>query len=175
MVFGLGEDFSAGFEVYFSPGPIRIADHCQRSCWHAHMVFLLMDLAIAVDGNRQGFGKCVHHGHADPVEAAGDLVGIVIKLTASMQHRHDHLGRRYPLIRVHIHGDATPVIIDRDRVIAMQDNVDFIAMACQRLIDGIIDHLEHHVMQSGAIIGVTDIHTGTLAHRIKPFQNLDIR
>ena len=38
----------------------------------------------------------------------------------------------------------------------MDDDRDFGAISCQRLVDGIVDGLEHHVMKARAIIGVAD-------------------
>jgi hypothetical protein len=54
----------------------------------------------------------------------------------------------------------------------MDDNFDFIAVTSQRLVDRIIENFEYHVMQSGAIAGVTDIHAGPLADRLKAFEYL---
>jgi hypothetical protein len=36
-------------------------------------------------------------------------------------------------------------------------------MARQRLVDGVIHNLENHVVQAGAVIGITDVHSGTLS------------
>ena len=40
---------------------------------------------------------------------------------------------------------------------------DFLAVAGERLVDGVVDDLEHHVVQAGAVIGVADVHAGALA------------
>ena len=52
-----------------------------------------MHLAIPVDGETQALGERVHHRDTHPVQAARDLVGIIIEFSAGMQHRHNHLGR----------------------------------------------------------------------------------
>ena len=44
---------------------------------------------------------------------------------------------------------------------------DAVAMAGQRLVDGVVDDLENHVVQAGAVIGVADVHAGPFAHRVK--------
>jgi hypothetical protein len=49
----------------------------------------------------------------------------------------------------------------------MQGDRYFIAMASQRLINGIIHDLKHQMVQTGAIIGVTDVHPGALANGIQ--------
>src|SRR4029450_9008453 len=43
----------------------------------------------------------------------------------------------------------------------------------QGLVDGIVDDLIDHVMQTRAIIGVADVHTGTLAHSVEALHNFD--
>jgi hypothetical protein len=46
-----------------------------------------MQLAVAVDGQEQVFGQGVDDRDADTVQAAGDLVGRVIELTAGSAGR----------------------------------------------------------------------------------------
>ena len=52
-------------------------------------ILLLVDLAIAIDGELQVLGERVDDGDADAVEAAGDLVRGVVELTARVQDGHD--------------------------------------------------------------------------------------
>ena len=40
-------------------------------------------------------------------------------------------------------------------------------MAGQRLVDGVVRNLEHHVVQARAIVGIADVHAGALAHGIE--------
>ncbi len=46
-------------------------------------------------------------------------------------------------------------------------------MPRQRLVDGVVRHFEHHVVQARAIVGIADIHAGALAHGIEALENLD--
>jgi hypothetical protein len=39
-------------------------------------------------------------------------------------------------------------------------------MASQSFINRVINNLEHHMVETAAIVGVTDVHTGTLAYGI---------
>ena len=48
-----------------------------------------------------------------------------------------------------------------------------VAIAGQRLVDGVVDHLVDHVMQARAVVGVADIHARALAHGVEPAQHLD--
>ncbi len=49
---------------------------------------------------------------------------------------------------------------------------DVVAVAGQRLVDRVVDDLEHQVVQAGAVGGVADVHAGALAHRLQAFQDL---
>ena len=46
-------------------------------------------------------------------------------------------------------------------------------MAGERLVDGVVDDLVHHVVQARAVVGVADIHAGALAHRVEALEDLD--
>src|SRR3569833_2726945 len=72
-----------------------------------------------------------------------------------------------------VDGDATAVVGDGYGFIRMDSDDDTIAIAGQSFVDGIIDDLEDHVVQAGAVIGVPDVHAGALAHRIEALQNFD--
>jgi hypothetical protein len=56
----------------------------------------------------------------------------------------------------------------------MNGDVNIVAVSGQSFVNGVIHHLKHHVMQAGAIIGITDIHPRALSNGVKPFENLDI-
>src|SRR4029453_11593615 len=72
-----------------------------------------------------------------------------------------------------VHGNAAPVVADGDGTVRVQDDLDRIADAGQRLVDGVVDRLVHEVMQTvGA--GVADVHGGALADRLQPFEDLDV-
>ena len=47
-------------------------------------------------------------------------------------------------------------------------------MTRQGLINGVVHHLEDHVVQAGAVIGIADVHAWTFTDRIQAFENLDI-
>ena len=48
-----------------------------------------------------------------------------------------------------------------------------LAIAGERLVDGVVDHLVDHVVEAGAVIGVADIHARPLAHRVEALEDLD--
>ncbi len=51
--------------------------------------------------------------------------------------------------------------------------VDILGVAGQRFVDAVVDDLVNHVVQARAVIGVADIHAGTLANGVEPAQHLD--
>ncbi len=174
MIRGVTEDLDAGLEAQDRAGAVGGADDRQRRHGHTHPVFLPMDVAIPMDDQLELLGQRVDDGHADAVQTARDLVGIVVELAASMEHGHDHFGGGAALLRVHVHRNAAAVIGHRDGVICMKRHGDAAAVAGERLVDGVVDDFEHHMVQSGAIVGVADVHPGTLSDRIEALEDLDI-
>ena len=131
-----------------------------------------MRLAVAPDGELERGGQGIHHGNPEPVQTAGDLVGILIELPAGMELRHDHFGRRHALL-VHVGRNAAAVVAHGARAVGIEPDNHLLGVAGERLVDGIIDDLVHHVMQAGPVVGVADIHARPLAHGIESLEYLD--
>ena len=55
----------------------------------------------------------------------------------------------------------------------MYGDYNVVAMAGQGLIDGVVNYLENHVMQSCAIGGVADVHSWSFPDSFQAFQDLD--
>ena len=127
-------------------------------------IFLLVRFPVAMNGENQVFRQGVDDRYANPVQPAGYLVRVVIKFTAGMQNGHDDLGRRAALFRVQVNRYAAAIIADRNGFIRMDRDRDRVAMTGERLIDGVVDNLEDHVVQAGAVISVADVHA-------RPFSN----
>jgi hypothetical protein len=134
-------------------------------------------VAVAGDGEAQPLGEGVDAGDADAVQAAGDLVAVLVELAAGVEHAHDDLGGGALglVLVVHLDADrdAAAVVGDGDGVVGVDGDDDVVAVAGQGLVDGVIDDFEHHVVQAGAVGGVADVHAGTLAHGLQPFELLD--
>src|SRR5690348_3460214 len=107
------------------------------------------------------------------MEAAGNLVGIGVELAAGVQHGHYNLGGGAPLFRMHVHRNAAAVVAHTNRAIVVDGDDHLVAIAGQGLVNGVVHHLENHVMQSGTVIGVTDVHTGPLADGFQAFKDFD--
>ena len=69
--------------------------------------------------------------------------------------------------------DAAAVVDDGDRVVDVDRDVDLIAVAGQRLVDRVVDDLVDEVVQAGRA-GRADVHRRPLAHRLEPFEDLDL-
>ena len=70
-------------------------------------------------------------------------------------------------------GNTAPIIRHGNGTIWIQHNGDRITMPCQCLVNRIIDNLIDHVMQTCAIIRITDIHARAFSDSFQAFQNLD--
>jgi hypothetical protein len=42
-------------------------------------------------------------------------------------------------------------------------------MASERFVDRVVDDLENHVVQAGAIIGIADVHSGPFSNSLQAF------
>ena len=107
------------------------------------------------------------------MQAARDLVGLLVELPPGVEVGHDDLGCRYPFFAVNLGRDAAAVVAHRHRAIGIQHHLDAVAEAADRLVDGVVDNLVDHVMQARAVVGIADVHARTLAHGVKTAQDLD--
>ena len=55
----------------------------------------------------------------------------------------------------------------------MDRHRDVAAVSRQGFVNGIVDHLEDHMMQARPIVGVADVHAGALADGVKALEYLD--
>jgi len=183
------EDLGVGQEVHLGAALVGVADdlhgrdldavhRLQQAVLHeAAAEFELVDLALAAHHQAQHGAQRVHAAHAHAVQAAGDLVAVLVELAARVQLGQRDLGGRALglVLVVHLHagGNAAAVVGDGDRVVGVDGHDDVVAVAGQRLVDGVVDHLEDEVVQPGAVRGVADVHAGALAHGLKPFEDRD--
>ena len=107
------------------------------------------------------------------MQAAGDLVGILVEFSAGMQLGHDDLGGGDALALVDVGRDAAAVVEDRHRAVGIQRHLDARRVAGEHLVDGVVDDLVDHVVEAGAVVGVADIHARPLAHGVEALQDLD--
>ena len=137
-------------------------------------VLLREDVAVAADLHAQALGQGVDDRHADPMQAAGDLVAAAVaELAAGVQHgEHDFDGGAALLLHV-VHRDATAVVDDGDRVVRVDRDGDLGAETGQRLVDGVVDDLVDEVVQAHHA-GRADVHAGALANRLQALEDGDV-
>ena len=108
------------------------------------------------------------------MQAAGDLVAAAVaELAAGVQHGQHDLGGGALLLLVHVDGDAAAVVGDRDAVVRVQHDLDRVAVAGERLVDGVVDDLVDQVVEA-ALAGRADVHAGSLADRLEAFEDGDV-
>ena len=59
-------------------------------------------------------------------------------------------------------GDAAAIVFDRDGAIVVDGDADVVGEAGQGLVDGVIDHFVHQVVQAAAGV-VADVHAEAFA------------
>ncbi len=173
--FDLPEDLVRGEEMHFGAAAVRLPRGLQRLHCHAAMKLHEIRVAVAPDPQLEPFGKRIHHRDTDPVQAARDLVRVLVELPAGVQLRHDDLGRRSLeiVIILDVGRNAAPVVDHGNGIVRVDDDLDVVAVPRQRLVDRVVHDLEHHVVQPGAVGRVPDVHAGALAHRIESLEDLD--
>ena len=94
---------------------VGVADDRQRR--HRVAVAELHDVLLAVAPDRQlePARQRVDDRDADAVQAAGDLVGVLVEFSAGVQLGHDDLGRRDAFALVDVGRDAAAVVAHRAR------------------------------------------------------------
>ena len=107
------------------------------------------------------------------MQAAGHGVAAPAELAAGVQDGHNHLDRGDAFGWMEVNGDAASVVRDPDAAVGLQDNLNVVAVTGQRLIDGVVHHFIHQVVQAAGA-GGTDVHAGTLADGLEAFQNGDL-
>ncbi len=136
-------------------------------------VSLLVHFAFATNGQLQLLRQGVDDRNAHAVQTARYFIGVVVELTACVQHGHDHFRSGNALFFVNAGGNATAIILNGNGIIGMNGHDDITTVTGERFVDCVIHDLEYHVVQTGAVIRIADIHTRTFAYRIQPFQNFD--
>ncbi len=108
------------------------------------------------------------------MQSARHLVATAAELATGVQHGDGHLGGRHARVfRVWVGGNATAVVDHLTATTGQECDLDVIAEPCHRLIDRVVDHLVHQVMQPAGA-GGTDIHSRTFSNRFQALQHLNL-
>jgi hypothetical protein len=90
-----------------------------------------------------------------------------------VQYGHYHFGRGSILLLVDVDRDSAAVVYDGNGMVCVEKHGDLGAIASECLVNGIVHDFEDHMMESRAIVGVADVHPGTLANGVQSTKNLD--
>ena len=74
---------------------------------------------------------------------------------------------------MHAYGNAPAVVDGGDRVVLVDNHIDAAAIAGEVLVDGVVDHFPHQVVQPPRI-GAPDVHPGPFADGFEALQGGDI-
>ena len=85
----------------------------------------------------------------------------------------DHLDTRQPGLRLLVGRDAATVVVDLDRVVGVEGDLDPVGRAGQRLVDAVVDDLPQAVHEAAGV-GRADVHAGALAHRLEPLEDEEV-
>ena len=170
----VAENLGAGMKMNFRPASLGRSGHRERCNRVTVAKFHRIYLPVAPNRQFQRIRKRIDYRDADPMQSTGNLVAVAVELSAGVQYRHHDFGRRPGgfVFRVNARGNSTPVIHDADRVVGMDDDFYFVAVSRQRLVNRVVKNFEHHVVQSGAVARITDIHAGPFAHCLQSFEYL---
>ena len=163
------ENYRVRQEGYLRAGLRCLANDMERLDGFALGKLDVVHFAVAIDLGLEPNRKCVHALRTNTVQPAGILVRPLAELAARVQVGEHQLHRRHLKFLVRVHRDAATVVLHRHRAIRMNRNFDLVAKAGQMLVDRVIEHLVHTVMES-FFVGVADVHSRPLPHG---FQTLE--
>src|SRR5580704_11221790 len=98
-------------------------------------------VAAPVHLDVQPRGQRVHHGRADPVQAAGGGVGAAAELAARVQPGHDELDAGQLGLALVVDGDAAAVVPDLGGSVGVQDDLYPGAVTGECLIYRVVEDL----------------------------------
>ena len=155
--------------MHFGAAAVGGADDGERRDGNAVAELHLTDDAVTPDAKLQPRRQRVDHGDADTVEAARDFVAVLVELASGVELRHHDLGggTLQLVVFLDVGGNSPPVVDDGYRIVGVDDDLDVVAESGERFVDRVVQHLEHHVVQAGAVGRVSDVHAGALAHGLE--------
>ena len=147
VVFDHLEGFGRGEERHLGTAPaLCLADHLERRYGIAMGELDQVLLVLAPDPQLQLARQRVDDGDANAVQTAGNLVGVLVELTAGMQLGHDDLGCRHAFTLVDVDRNAAAVIAHRDGIVGVEHHLDAARIAGECFVDRIVDDLVDHVV-----------------------------
>ena len=169
------EHFAVREERHLCAGLFRIAfaDDLELVDGLSSLISLAVDLPFVEDRDLQPLGQGVDDRSAYAVQAAGYLVSPAAELAAGVEHSKDDLHGGQARFMVDAHGNAAAVVDNGHGIILVDDHLNVRADASQRLVHGIVYDFIYKMMQP-FYGSAADIHAGSFADGLQPFQDLDL-
>ena len=141
----------------------------------AALIGLAPDVAVAADLDVEPLREGVDDRDADAVQAAGDLVAAALaELAAGVQDGEHDLDRRLLLLLHRRHRDAAAVVGHGDASCPDgSSTAHVVAVAGQRLVDRVVDHLVDEVVQPAGT-GRADVHARPAPDRLQALEDGDV-
>ena len=127
----------------------------------------------AVDVDVEPGGQRVDDRGADAVQAAGGDVGAAAELAAGVQLGEDHLDAGQAGLGLLVDRDAAAVVVDLDRAVGVQGDLDPLRVAGQGLVDAVVDDLPQAVHEPAGV-GGPDVHARPLADGLEPLEDEEV-
>ena len=137
------------------------------------MELLSPDVAVAAHLGDEPLGEGVDDRYPHSVQAPGDGVGALFELATRMEGGEDGGEGRLFRLLVDVHRDAPAVVRHPHAPVGEERHFDLGAVAGHRLVDGVVHHLPHQVVQTPRP-GGTDVHAGPSTHRLEALQDGDV-
>ncbi len=90
MEFDIGKGINRRDKVDHRARFFGLPYNLERCLRHPVNIELLVNFAAAANSQSQLCRQGVNHRHTHTVQTARDLIGIIVKLSASMEHCHDN-------------------------------------------------------------------------------------
>ncbi|MNU42090.1 hypothetical protein D3C71_308450 [compost metagenome] len=132
----------------------------------------LRDRAFTVRADFEALGQRVGHRHAHAVQAAREAVGAaraLVELAAGVQPGVDQLDHGGLFLGVQAEGNAAAVVLDADRAVGVQRDLDLLAVARQRFVGGVVEHFLDDVQ---GVVG-PGVHARALLHGLEALEHAD--
>lgn len=168
-----GENGRVGPELLTCAALGGVAHHLHSIERLAFLVFLLIDMTVAVDLREHVGGQCVDTAHTYAVQTTGYFVGVLVELTTSVEHGHYDFECALVQLLVLVNGDASAIVLYGATAISIDGHFHFGAEACHGLVDTVVYSLVDEVVKS-FLANVTNVHGRTFAHGLKTLQYLNI-
>jgi len=124
---------------------------------------LAINVIVAANFQIKATRKSINHGYTDTMKTTGNLVGVAIEFTTSMEDGHNDFSGRLILACVQIHGNSPTVVFNCNGAVDMYKYKNFIAITRERFINRIIDYLINQMMQTHGTCG-SNIHSRAFPH-----------